>query len=118
MKEQAIKGAGQLVDYGVLGIFCLILLAGFLVAALLIKKNYERHLKEKDAQLAKAEVRIDELEKEINSLRDKVEHRLGDLLDNCGDAIHENSKALYENAAITNEVKGVLLSIHELMKNK
>jgi hypothetical protein len=118
MEEQAIKGAGRLIDYGTLGIFALVLLAGFAFCLWLLKTNYEKQLKDKDVQLAKADAKIDALTKELHTLRDRVEGRLGDLLDSCGDAIHQNSIALHENAAVTNETKGVLLSIHKLIESK
>ena len=120
MNEKAVQGAGQLIDYGVLGIFCLLLLAAFVFVAVLVRNKYERHLKEKDEYINKLEQRLDQQSKELAALRDKIENRLSDLLDECGNAIHENSKALYEMGSMVSSVvgenKGVLLSIHEFLK--
>lgn len=104
MEEKAIKSAGELVNYGVLGIFCVILLAVVWLALRLHQQNYEKRLKEKDD-------RITQLSNELKDYRTHVEKRLFDTLDSCADAIAQNSIALHENSAVIKHTEGVLLGI-------
>lgn len=118
MEEEAVKGAGRLIDYGVLGIVCAMLITVVWIAAKMLIKSYEERLKEKDAIILRAHNEIMGLRSAADQMREKVEHRLGDLLDSCGDAISQNSIALHENSSVFKKVEGVLLMIAELMKHK
>jgi hypothetical protein len=96
--DEKIQGASRLMDYGVLGIVCAMLITVVWLAAKMLIKSYEERLKEKDAIILRA-------------------HRLGDLLDSCGDSISQNSIALHENSSVVKTTQGILLLIAELMKN-
>jgi len=105
-----MKESTKLLDYGAIGLIAFIFLAALVAVVLYLKNQNEKILKEKNDEIIG-------LRKELKDLRDQIEHRLGGLIDSCGDAISENSKALYENASVVKRTEGVLLSIHELMKN-
>jgi hypothetical protein len=115
--DEKIQGASRLMDYGVLGIVCAMLITVVWLAAKMLIKSYEERLKEKDAIILRAHNEIIGLRNTVDQMREKVEHRLGDLLDSCGDSISQNSIALHENSSVVKTTQGILLLIAELMKN-
>lgn len=110
--------AYKLTDYGPLGIYAFITTAGFVVMVVFIRKKYERHLKEKDEYIAKLERKLQSCEDRIIHMEENIFKQLKESLDHNSDVISENSKAYYETASVVHENKGVLLSLHELMKDK
>lgn len=125
LQIENLPGANKLLEYGLLGLFALIFLSGYVYAILFIKKKYERHLTEKDhltmENRKEFDRRIEEKWKEIQELKAEIkfcrdEHRefrnanlerLGSIIDRNSDIIRENNLTINENGSILNQVIGM-----------
>lgn len=75
LEAQVQKGFNQLLEYGVLGFFTVLLLWVCRHFLNLIEKKYERHLAEKDRQIARLEEMNDKKDAKILELEEKFFNR-------------------------------------------
>lgn len=123
MNQQAIStGLGRLVDFGIIGIFCVLLIfVTWILVKWLVAQN-KRSLDEKDKNYETLRLdknnHIELLRTEIRTMRESYNENIGGLIEANNHIINSCREAINENAKINEDIRGVLMKILERELNK